>query len=90
MKKPNKIQSRKLFNKTQARDNFFKIYEMVMEDHELIEVTGNQGKMFILSEKEYDTLLEMIHIYSTPGLVEKIKKGMETPINQCTDIPEWE
>lgn len=80
----------KTFNKTQARDNFFKLYEMVMKNHELIEVMGKEGKMFMLSEKEYQSLLEMIHIYSTPGLAEKIKKGMNTPIEECSDQLEWE
>jgi antitoxin YefM len=46
--------------------------------------------VFVLSEEEYRSLLEMIYIYSIPGLVEKIKEGMNTPLEECSDELEWE
>lgn len=82
--------TQKTFNKTQARDNFFKLYDTIMEDHELIEVIGKEGKMYMLSEREYESLREMIYIYSVPGLPEKIKEGMNAPLEECTDQLEWE
>lgn len=39
----------------------------------------------MISEKEYRLLVEMIYIYSVPGLAEKIKEGMNTPLEECSD-----
>lgn len=54
-----------------------------MNDNEFIEETN-------IDEKAYRSLMETIHIYSIPGLAEKIKEGMNTPIEECSDNLEWE
>lgn len=44
----------------------------------------------MISEQEYESLQEMIYIYSISCLVEKIKKGIDTSLEECIDKLEWE
>lgn len=71
-------------NITQARANLFKIIAEVNESSEPIILTNAKGKNAVLiSEDDWNALQETIYLNSVPGMVDALKKGMETPLAEC-------
>ena len=62
-------------NATMLRKNLFSSLENVVEFNEPITVNTRKGNAVIISEEEYNSMLETIYLISQPGLVEKIKEG---------------
>lgn len=49
--------------------------DKVVEHHETVTVTTKKGNVVILSERDYNAMMETIYLSSQPGLVAKIKEG---------------
>ena len=41
-----------------------------------------------LSEEDYNNLVETMYLNSIPGMSEKLKDGIETPLEECEEF-EW-
>lgn len=74
-----------IINATSARNNFFKIIEEALTTHKPITVTGKSGNIIILSEEDYMSIQETMHLCSIPGMREKIIKGLNTPLDECVE-----
>lgn len=57
------------------RKNLFNSIENVIEYDDAITVSTKKGNAVIISENEYNNMLETIYLVSQKGLVEKIKEG---------------
>ena len=77
-----------ILNATAARNNFFKVIEEVIDTHEPIYVTGKRGNVVILSEEDWRSIQETLYLDSIPGMREKIKKGLNTPLEECFEDPD--
>ena len=74
------------------RKNLFSSIDNVIEYNDSITVTTKKGNAIIISEAEYNAMLETIHLVSQKGLVNKIKEGEKEDIsNMSTYNPneEW-
>ena len=72
-----------------ARENIYKILNDVNENSEPITITNTKGKnAVIISEDDWKAIKETIYLNSIPGMAESIRKGGETPIEEC--VPEDE
>ena len=60
---------------TTLRKNLFSTLEKVANNNEPIMVMTKKGNAVILSQKNYDSIVESIYFISQPRLVEKIKEG---------------
>ena len=60
---------------TTLRKNLFSTLEKVANNNEPIMVMTKKGNAVILSQKNYDSIVESIYLISQPRLVEKIKEG---------------
>lgn len=76
-------------NITNARSNFFELADRVVKLNDRINVTTKNGSFVMLSEAEYNELMETLYLYSIPGMKESIAEGMETPLEECVEI-DWE
>ncbi|MBC7766088.1 MAG: type II toxin-antitoxin system Phd/YefM family antitoxin [Hyphomonadaceae bacterium] len=74
-----------ILNATTARNNFFKLMEEAITTHEPIFVTGKQGNIVVLSEEDYRSMAETIYLCNIPGMREKIKEGLNTPLEECVE-----
>lgn len=74
-----------ILNATTARNNFFKVMEEVINTHEPIYVTGKNGNIVILSEDDWRSIQETLYLDSIPGMKEKIKKGLNTSLEECVE-----
>lgn len=66
------------------RKDLFNSIDKVIEYNETITVNTKKGNAVIVSEEEYNSMLETIYLVSQPGLLEKIKKGEKENIDSMT------
>ena len=62
-------------NVTELRKNLFSTVDSVIKFNEPVQVTTKNGNAILLSEENYNALLETVYLMSQPGLVSKIKEG---------------
>ena len=64
------------------RKNLFTSIDNVIEFNESITVSTKKGNAVIISEEDYNSMLETIYLVSQKGLVEKIKEGESEDISE--------
>ena len=62
------------------RKNLFSSIDNVIEYNDSITVNTKNGNAVIISEAEYNAMLETIYLVSQKGLVERIKEGEKEDI----------
>ena len=75
-------------NATNFRKNIFSILEQTIKYNEPVNISTKDGNAVIISEEDYNGLMETLYLYSVPGAKEKIIEGLDTPLNEC--LPENE
>ena len=76
-------------NATRARAELYKLLEQVAETREPIHITGRRGAAVLLSEDDWRSIQETLHLLSIPGMRESIVEGMKTPVEECVEEPGW-
>ena len=71
-------------NISALRKNLFSSIDNVIEYNETIAVSTKKGNAVIISEAEYNAMMETIYLVSQKGLVEKIKKGEKEDISKMS------
>lgn len=61
-------------NITNFRKNIYEMLEKTIEFNEPINVTTKKGNAVVLSEEDYNNLMETLYITSVPGLREELIK----------------
>ena len=62
-------------NATEARSDFFELIKKVLKRHEPLRISHKEGDVIVLSEEDYDSLLETLEILSAPGFRKKYQKS---------------
>lgn len=75
-------------NITNFRKNIFGILEQTIKYNEPVNISTKSGNAVIISEEDYNGLMETLYLSSIPNMKEKIIDGINTPLNEC--IPENE
>lgn len=78
-------------NITNFRKNIFTLLEQTIKFNEPVNVSTKDGNAVIISEDDYNGLMETLYISSIPNMKEKIIEGLNTPISECIaeDEVEW-
>ena len=78
-------------NITNARKELYSLVEDVNRYSEPALIVSKKGNAVLVSENDWNAIQETIYLNSIPGMVESIKKGMETPIEDCVseEDVEW-
>lgn len=79
-------------NITELRKNLFSTIDSVIKYNEPIQVTTKSGNAVLISEEDYNALLETVYLMSQPGLVFKIKEGEKEDVSKMTKFDskeEW-
>ena len=66
------------------RKNLFSSIDNVIEYNDSITVSTKKGNAVIISEAEYNAMLETIYLVSQKGLVEKIKSGEKEDVSKMS------
>lgn len=75
-------------NITNLRRNLFEYLESAINYNDVINVSTKKGNAIIISEKEYNSLLETIYLTSNPQMKEKLKAGLNASVKDCEAF-EW-
>lgn len=75
-------------NITNFRKNIFGILEQTIKYNEPVNISTKLGNAVIISEEDYNGLMETLYLSSIPNMKEKLMDGMNTPLDEC--IPENE
>jgi antitoxin YefM len=60
-----------------ARQNLFPLIKQVNEDQEAVLITSNAGNAVLVSESEWENMIEMQYLLSTPANRDWIMKSIE-------------
>lgn len=75
-------------NITNFRKNLFVMLEQTIKFNEPIHISTKDGNAVVLSEEDYNGLMETMYLSTIPAMKEKIIEGLNTPIEEC--VPENE
>jgi antitoxin YefM len=74
---------------TEARKRLYSLLDDVAASHEPIEITGRRASAVLISEDDWRSVQETLHLLSIPGMRESILEGMETPIANLGQELDW-
>jgi len=74
---------------TDARAKLYRLLDEVAESHEPVVITGKRSNAVLVSEDDWRSIQETLHLLSVPGLRESIREGIETPVDACSEDPGW-
>ncbi|MBQ7242780.1 MAG: type II toxin-antitoxin system prevent-host-death family antitoxin [Bacilli bacterium] len=63
-------------NYTTARNNLKKFMDHARDNYEPVIITGKGGNSVLMSEEEYNNLMENLFIMSNPAMVAHLKESM--------------
>ncbi|MFV0578274.1 MAG: type II toxin-antitoxin system Phd/YefM family antitoxin [Fusobacterium ulcerans] len=75
-------------NATNLRNNLFAYLESAIEYNDVINVNTKKGNVVIMSEAEYNGLLETLHLCSNPEMKKKLEAGLKATLSDCEEF-EW-
>ena len=74
---------------TEARKRLYSLLDDVAASHEPIEITGRRNNAVLVSEDDWRSVQETLHLLSIPGMRESILEGMATPLEDLDEKPNW-
>ena len=68
----------KIMSQTKARKDFFRVAKEVNETSIPVMATNkdNDADIVIMSKADYDSIKETLYILSSPGMAEKLERGL--------------
>ena len=70
-------------NITNFRKNIFNLLEQTIKYNEPVNISTKDGNAVVLSEEDYNGLMETLYLSSIPEQKEKIVEGLNTPLDEC-------
>ncbi|MBR6027714.1 MAG: type II toxin-antitoxin system Phd/YefM family antitoxin [Clostridia bacterium] len=71
------------------QENLSGYMNAAVEFSETVRVTTGRGNAVILSEEDYQAMLETCYLMGVPGMVERIEEARKTPIEESERF-EWD
>lgn len=66
------------------------LFEETIKYNQPLQIHTDNGNAILLSEEDYNSLLETLYLSSTQEMREKIINGLNTPLSQCISEEEVE
>lgn len=74
---------------SEARANLYKLIEETLQSHEPVVITGKKGNAVLLSESDWNAVMETLHLLSVPGMRESIHEGLEADPDDLVETLDW-
>ena len=74
---------------TQARSRLYQLLDEAAESHEPIQITGKRSNAVLVSEADWRSIQETLHLISIPGMRDSIRKGMAEPLDKSSPKLGW-
>jgi prevent-host-death family protein len=74
---------------SEARANLYRLIDETAASHQPLRISGKRNNAVLVSEEDWEAIQETLFLLSVPGMRESIRQGMEAPIDECTEAPDW-
>ena len=75
-------------NATNFRKQLFELLDQTIRFNEPVNINTKNGNAVLISESEYNSLMETLYLTSIPGIKEKLSEGAAVPVEECDGF-EW-
>lgn len=62
---------------TEVRSNLFEVLKKAVTGHRQFRVRCKQGDVILMSEEDYENLIETLELLSRPGMLKSIRKAKQ-------------
>ena len=70
-------------NATNFRKNSFEYFNQVVQFNDIINVNTKYGNAIVISEEDYNSLMETLYLNQFSGTMKDIEEGRNTKIEDC-------
>ena len=74
---------------SEARKRLYTLVDDVAESHEEVQIVGKRNTAILVSEEDWHAIQETLYLTSIPGMRESIRKGLNTPVDECDEELDW-
>ncbi|HEP2676601.1 TPA: type II toxin-antitoxin system Phd/YefM family antitoxin [Streptococcus pyogenes] len=76
---------------TNFRKDIYNLLEQTIKFNEPVNVSTKNGNAVVLSEDDYNGMVETLYLYAIPELKEQLKKDMNAPLSEFVseDEVDW-
>lgn len=75
-------------NITNARANLYNLVNMAIDNNEIININTKSGNAVLISEQDYNSLIETLYLSADPEYKKMLIKGKNEKIEDCVDEDE--
>ncbi len=78
-------------NATNFRRNIYGMLEQTIKYNEPVNVSTKDGNAVVMSEEEYNSIMETLYLSSMPATRQEIIEGLQTDMEDCLgeDRVQW-
>jgi len=74
---------------SEARAKLYRLIDEAAESHVPIRITGKRNSAVLISENDWASVQETLHLLSIPGMRESIREGMDALVEDCAKELDW-
>ncbi len=67
---------------TNFRKNIYKVVENTIRYNDVVNISTKDGNAVMISEEDYNSMIETLRFASIPGMREKLIEGLNTPLKE--------
>ena len=76
-------------NISNARDELYKLASSCIKYSDVVNISTKDGNVILLSEEDYNSLIESLYLAGIKGVYEDIEKAVKTPTSDFSKEPPW-
>lgn len=76
-------------NISNARKELYKLAASCIRYNDVVNINTKDGNVILLSEDEFNNLIESLYLAGVKGVYEDIEKAVNTPTSEFSKEPPW-
>ncbi|MBO4666882.1 MAG: type II toxin-antitoxin system Phd/YefM family antitoxin [Bacilli bacterium] len=76
-------------NISNARDELYKLASSCIKYNDIVNISTKEGNVILLSEDDYNSLIESLYLAGIKGVYEDIEEAVKTPTSEFSKEPPW-
>ena len=74
---------------SEARASLYRLIDQAADSHEPIIISGKRTNAVLISEEDWRSIEETLHLLAIPGMRESIKESMAEPLAKSKRTLKW-
>ncbi len=74
---------------TEARRRLYALIDEVGQSHQPVQIHGKRGNAVLISEADWRSIQETLHLLAIPGMRESILEGLASEAAELSPEPGW-